>query len=89
MKINKLTNEEYNVLQKISSKSKMDCWFCIGTTPYEPFEDYILDLEENKTYSLKDGILMLDNGLTDLCDYKLTAEEKSIYLNLIKKLKGE
>lgn len=84
--IAKLTNREYNILMIISNEAKMD-WFNIETD--NKGNDYIMDYEENKKLDLKTGILMLDSGLTDLADYKLTDEQVKIYKNLIKQLKGE
>lgn len=80
----KLTNEEYNVLNKISHESKMDCWFSIATNKRE---DYILDLEENKKLKLKDGVEQLYDGLTDLNDYNLSYLEKETFTTLLVKLK--
>lgn len=76
-----LTVEEANVLDLISSRSKMDCWFWInedGTA--------INDLEEGTTLSLYEGISMLNDGLTDLEDYDLSCEEIEIYLKILEKL---
>lgn len=80
----KLTNKEYNVLNKISHESKMDCWFSIATNGRE---DYILDLEENKKLKLKDGVGQLYDGLTDLNDYNLSYLEKETFTTLLVKLK--
>ena len=83
----RLTNEEYNVLNKISSKTKMDCWFCIKTDKYGA--DIIYDLEEDKTLSLYRGILLLCEGLDHIDIYKncfLTKEEDEVFKNLVKKL---
>ena len=83
----RLTDEEYNVLNKISSKTKMDCWFWIKTDKYGV--DVIYDLEEDETLSLYRGILLLCEGLDDIDIYKkcfLTKEEDEVFKNLIKKL---
>lgn len=81
----RLTSEEYNVLMKISNKAKMD-WFDIDTDR-NTGEDYIKDYEEQQCLGLKQGVLMLDSGLTDLDDYDLTNDEKETYTNLINKLR--
>lgn len=81
----RLTSEEYNVLMKISNKAKMD-WFDIDTDR-NTGEDYIKDYEEQQCLDLKQGVLMLDSGLTDLDDYDLTNDEKETYTNLINKLR--
>lgn len=80
----KLTNEEANVLNKIATKSGMDCWFFIREK--SKFKDVIYDCEEDKELSLFDGIGMLDSGITELDDYGLTAEEKVIYYRLSSRL---
>lgn len=82
----RLTSEEYNVLMKISNKAKMD-WFDIDTDK-NTGEDYIKDYEEQQCLDLKQGILMLDSGLTDLNDYDLTKDEKETYQQLIRKILG-
>lgn len=79
-----LTNEEYNVVEKISRNSKCDCWFELGVD--ENFNDIVVDLEEDTTMSLEDGLLLLDSCLTDLTDYNLTEEEQCCYKSLIKKM---
>lgn len=80
-----LTDEEFNVLNRISVKSGMDCWFYIydrkdGSTAFK-------DLEENKELSLRTGIRLMNDGLTDYSDYGFFDGEIEIYENLKKKLK--
>lgn len=77
--IKELTNEEFNVLNKITAKAKMD-WCVI-------YDDCIIDIEEDKALSFEEGILLVDSGLTSLDDYNLTEDEKSCYINLIYKIK--
>ena len=82
-----LTNKEYEVLNKIAKKTKMDCWFyikqdCHGT-------DYIYDVEERKRLCLKTGVGQLAEGLDckenyDSCN--LTEEEESVFKELLLKL---
>ena len=45
----RLTGDEYNALNQIASKTKMDCWFYILE---EDERDVILDLENDKKLSL-------------------------------------
>ena len=80
----KLTNEEFNVVEKISRRSKADCWFELTTDDDD--EDVVVDMEEDKIMSLEEGLLLLDSGLTELSDYNLTADEEQCYKNLIKKM---
>lgn len=87
MNINKLSNEEFNVLNKIATKSKMDCWFYLKQD--SDGNDYVYDLEESKKLSLSDGILMLDEGITSLDDYNLSEDEKYTYISLMYKISNK
>lgn len=83
-----LTNEEYNVLNKIARKTKMDCWFYIKQDGKGM--DYIYDLEDKKRICLRTGVGYLVNGLDckenyDSCD--LTNIESKTFLELLFKLK--
>lgn len=83
-----LTNEEYNVLNKISSKTGMDCWFWLDETDIG--KDCIHDLETDEIFSLKDGIALLCDGLDcqenfDNC--YLEDAEKLTFKELLTKLK--
>lgn len=80
----KLTNEEANVLNKIATKSKMDCWFFIREI--SEFKDVIYDVENDKELSLYEGIMMLDSGITSLNDYDLTKDEQCIYHQIVTRL---
>ena len=79
----RLTNEEYNVLGTLSSKSKMDCWFDIREA--NEHEDYVYDLEYETTMSLKNGLILFNEGLLDLNEYGLDENQKNIYNNMLKK----
>ena len=68
-----LFNEEYDVLNKIAHKSKMDCWFMIKFS--ENKGHYVFDLENRKRLSLRQGVKQLVDGMTDVDMYELTAEE--------------
>ena len=71
-----LTNEEYDVIEKVARKSKCDCWFELGIDEFN--NDIVVDLEEDTTMPLEDGLLLLDSGLTELSDYDLTEEERAV-----------
>lgn len=77
--IKELTDFEFNVINKITNKAKMD-WVLL-------YDDCIVDTEEDKRLTLEEGILQIDEGLTDLDDYDLTEDEKLCYINLIYKIK--
>lgn len=76
----KLTNEEYNLINKLTNKAKVD-WFEIRTD--EDGTDYILDIEDDEIYSLEDGLLLLDECLTELSDYMLSEDERNAYTKLM------
>ena len=59
---NFLTNEEAVALDRIATKSKMDCWFSIRTYGDG---DFIYDLENDKPMALEDGIGQLTEGIVD------------------------
>ena len=80
----KLSNKEYNVLNKLAKRSGIDCWFELRSTNKY---DYAFDREENKRIKLKDAICLLDSGLTELNDYNLTREETECYKKILNKLK--
>ena len=75
-----LTNEEYNLIVKLTNKAKVD-WFEFCTDEYG--HDYIIDIEEDEKLSLVDGLLLLDDCLTELKDYMLTDTEIQLYNKLI------
>lgn len=85
--LTKLSDQEWDVLDKIATKSKMDCWFCLQEA--ENGNHYVEDLEENKKLSLAEGICQLDSGFTSPEDYDLTKEEFECYQALVRKVANE
>lgn len=83
----KLTDDEYNVLQKISSKTHMDEWFWLEET--EEGNDYVHNLDDESEMTLFDGILLLTEGIVsyELCC--LTDEEIQVFEGLLTKLQIE
>lgn len=77
----KLEKEQWEVLNKIASKSKMDCWFSLEEI--DENNDGVFDIENNEHLSLWEGIGMLDLGITSLTDYGLTVQEIETYYRLI------
>jgi len=57
-----LVSDEYDLLCKIARKTGMDCWFSIVC---KNGKDYVRDLEEQKTISLRTGVKDLIEGMTD------------------------
>ena len=80
----KLTNEEFNLICKITNKAKID-WLEIRTD--KNGNDYIVDIEDAESYSLVDGLLMLNDCLTELTDYMLSDDEINVYTKLIHNIK--
>lgn len=75
----KLSVEQANILDKIVEKSRMDCWFSITDDLTS-----IHDVETNRNISLRYGIGILNQGVTDLVkDYGLNEHEVMVYHNLL------
>lgn len=71
-----LTTEEFNTLNKIATKSGMECWFFLKQDANG--DDYVYDLEERKRISLRRGVSYLADGF--YCDY--SKEERFSLLDL-------
>lgn len=83
-----LTDAEYNVLNKIASRTKNDCWFWLKQDKHGT--DYVWDLEEGKRMCLKTGVGLLCEGLDCQENYDncwLEWNEKVTFRNLLAKLK--
>jgi len=78
-----LSDAEYNVLNRIASQTKMDCWFSLGITKYG--SDCVIDLEENTDLTLRHGISMLNEGIIPEL-LNLTDREIEVYTNLLQEL---
>ena len=76
-----LSSEEYDLLDKIARKSKMDCWFSIRQT--KKGDDYIYDLENGKRLSLATGIYQLMEGIEGMYDVYFNESEYEIIINLL------
>jgi hypothetical protein len=77
-----LSNDEYNVLNRIASQTKMDCWFYLSE--YKEC-DCVIDLEESTVLTLKQGISMLNEGIVPEL-LTLTDDEIEVYTNLLEQL---
>lgn len=85
--IKTLTSEEYNVLNKIATKTKTDCWFTLEQDSNGT--DFVYDLEEGKQLSLEVGVDMLMEAIEDPENYEscqLTSVENVVLNNLLVKL---
>lgn len=85
----KLTNEEYNVLNHITSATKTDCWFSLETD--KDGNDYVYDLEEDCEMTMQDAVSQLYEGvefmtLNDWEELGIEDYEVEIFYNLIQKL---
>ena len=83
----KLTDDEYNVLQKISSKTHMDEWFWLEES--EDGKDYVRNLDDESQMTLFDGVFELVEGIVnyELCD--LSDGEIEAFEGLLSKLQIE
>ena len=81
----RLTNDEDRVLNKISSKTHMDCWFRLEET--KNGKDYVRDMEENRDMTLTEGISLLVEGIASYHLCELSDEEISILEMLLIKLR--
>lgn len=80
-----LTCDEYNVLNRLSAISKMDCWFNLATDEYEPC-DYVEDLEGSEDMTLRVGVSQLNEELIEENLDQLSDKEREIYKKLLIKL---
>ena len=69
-----LTALEYDTLSFIAQKSKMDCWFCLVQDKNQ--NDYVLDLENRKRMSIRQGVKQLVDGMTEQ-DWEILTREQS------------
>ena len=72
-----LTDEQANVLEKIASVSKMDCWFTVTD------DNHIWDAEEERMMDTKDGVRDLVDGMTDYDFGCLVDDEKLVLVKLL------
>ena len=80
-----LTTYEYNVLQKITSLTKTDCWFWLKQD--ENGNDYVYDLENDEPLDWPTAIEKLDEAVLDVRDtLNFTDSEWEDYDNLYLKL---
>ena len=80
-----LTGDEYNLINKVTRQTKIDCWFCLDTDK-DGF-DCVRDLEKGHKVTLQFAVKLLNealDGCTNLVD--LTTEEIEIYGQLMQKL---
>lgn len=56
-----LTDDEFNVLAKVSRKTGSDCWFVLKQDCHGV--DYVYNWEENKRMCLKTGISILADSI--------------------------
>lgn len=82
----KLTDDEYNILNAISSKTGEDCWFWIEE---KDNEDVIIDLENDcKEINFKEALELLSDGIVyPLSHYSLSSAESNTLSNLFKRYK--
>ena len=77
----KLTNDQHNAINKLTSYTKIDTWFWLGVDNND--QDIIIDLE-----SEDESIIDWEEGLTLLRD-SIISEDTYNYARLTKKEKKE
>lgn len=83
----KLSDNEFNGLNKIASSTKMDCWFYIME---EVGRDVIWDIENNRILSMEEGVSQLVEGMVDpITEYGLNKDEIKAVEKLFKSIKEE
>lgn len=83
-KITYLHDIEYQLLNKLAGLSGMACWFVLK--PHSNGTYTVYDAEASCEYTLKKGVKMLFEGITNLDDYGCTNEEKEAYKALCERL---
>lgn len=88
IKIN-LTDEEYNVLNHITSATKTDCWFSLETD--KDGYDYVYDLENGCKVELGTALEWLYADvewmtLNDWEELRIEAQEIVVFTELLQKL---
>ena len=78
-----LTAEEYNLLNKITSQTKTDCWFCLTTDT--DGSDCVKDLETGEILTLQNAVDQLNEAIIPEL-INITTEEKLVYGQLMEKL---
>lgn len=78
-----LTGDEYNLINHITSQTKIDCWFCLDTDK-QGF-DCVKDLEKGYKVTLRFALQQLNEAIIPDC-INLTIEEMLLYGQLMEKL---
>ena len=78
-----LTGEEYNLINKLTSQTKTDCWFWLDKD--KQGYDCVKDLEKGYKITLRFALSLLNEAIIpDLVS--ITDDEKLIYAQLMAKL---
>lgn len=78
-----LSDDEYELINKLAGLSGMACWFMLCSTGDE-YE--VHDLEDGVSMSLSKGIKTLSEGIFSLDDYSCTDYEKTVFTTLCERL---
>lgn len=78
-----LSGDEYNLLNLIASRTKMNCWFYIAVN--QNGGDFVFDIENRQHLTLRRGVLMLNEGIVPEL-LNLTDDEILVYSNLLREL---
>ncbi len=78
-----LTDNEYELINKLAGLSGMACWFTLCSTG----DEYdVRDVEDNRDMSLVNGLKLLFEGISSLDDYSCTNDEKIACRGLCERL---
>ena len=88
MPLNRLTDDEYNLLNVLATRTGQDCWFWLierGGKNGKPFKDRVKNLEEGTIMALRNALPIFAEGVIslDFPYYYLTKKEKEIFLQLL------
>ena len=82
-----MTDDEFNVLNKVIDRTGMDCWAFLKQDCHGV--DYVYDMEERKRICLRTGVGMIAEGLDcqeNLDNCCLDNTEKTVLKDLFTKL---
>lgn len=78
-----LTGEEYNLINKLTSQTKIDCWFWLDKD--KQGYDCVKDLEKGYKITLRYAVTLLNEAIIPEL-INITTEEKLVYGQLMEKL---
>ena len=80
----RLTDDQASVINKIATFTGMDCWFSLYYDSASG-KEFVYDLEDKEFYMLRDGLILLIEGIDSMFSYaslSLSNTEGSILKDL-------